>query len=311
MNRNFLYFVSLATIVNSVVYNIGPTQLLNDTECDKKVLTLSQFVSNTGDYLTDDTSLTFAPGNYSLEFQLVVENIHSFSMYRFVDPIHPLSKSVIICGHRARFKFSNVSSITVSGLDFVGCFQNHVVSVGFIQLENSAFYCCCHAELNSTTVIIEDSTANLDRVTFTSALGNIQHSDVASESSENCAVKRIISSMRSTIIVSQSWFKGHDVEHGAVIYSEGGSHIAIFDTMFVNNRVGVVVESRNSIVSICQSEFFGNNDVLRLSKGTTSVEHSKFQNNNGTAIICFDTYKISISHSQFVDNIAFQLIVLD
>ena len=184
MKRNFfLDFLNLATIVNSVVYHIGPTQLLNATECDNNFLTLSQFISNTSDYLTDDTSLNFAPGNYSLDSELIVENIYSFSMYTLLDPTHSSSKAIIMCGHGARFEFSHISIVIVSGLDFVGCSQNHIVSVGFIQLENSAFYsnCCGYADINGTTVIIEESSASLARVTFTSAVG---HNVVALESPE-------------------------------------------------------------------------------------------------------------------------------
>ena len=36
-------------------------------------LTLSQFVDNSSDYLTNDTILIFSPGNYSLELELVVK----------------------------------------------------------------------------------------------------------------------------------------------------------------------------------------------------------------------------------------------
>ena len=81
-------------------------------------------------------------------------------------PLHT-SKAMITCGHNARFKFINVSSVTVSGLEFVGCFGNYVLSVGHIQLENSAFRGNSRAIVNSTTVLsIEESVTNLDRVAF-------------------------------------------------------------------------------------------------------------------------------------------------
>ena len=96
-------------------------------------LTLSQFAEN----LTNETTLIFSPGNYSLESELVVEDVHSFSM--FVWP-GSSSKAVITCGHNARFEFRNVSTVTVSGLEFVGCFDNHVISVSLFQLEKSGFF---------------------------------------------------------------------------------------------------------------------------------------------------------------------------
>ena len=39
------------------------------------------------------------------------------------------SKAVITCSHDARFEFRNVSTVTVSGLEFVGCFENRIVAV--------------------------------------------------------------------------------------------------------------------------------------------------------------------------------------
>ena len=48
-----------------------------------------------------------------------------------------LSKAIIVCGRNVRFGFKNVSIVTMSGLEFVGCFNTFVVSVGRFQLENS------------------------------------------------------------------------------------------------------------------------------------------------------------------------------
>lgn len=76
---------------------------------------------------------------------------------------------MIAChGHNARFEFRNVSVITVSGLKFVGCFENHVISVSQFQLEHSGFFSNGQALVNSTVLIIEGSVANLDRVAFIS-----------------------------------------------------------------------------------------------------------------------------------------------
>ena len=63
-------------------------------------LTLSQFVDNSIDYLRNDMRLVFLPGIYSLESELVVKNVHSFST--FVDSTSSL-KATIICGANGRF----------------------------------------------------------------------------------------------------------------------------------------------------------------------------------------------------------------
>ena len=141
-----LIFLCFGTIVASdeVYYIIRPSQLQSCVDryssaeaCIDNYLTLSEFINNFSDYLRNETTLLFSTGNYSLESELVVENVRSFSM--FVWP-GSSSKAVITCGHNARFEFRNVSTVTVSGLEFVGCFKNRVVSVGQFQLENSGLF---------------------------------------------------------------------------------------------------------------------------------------------------------------------------
>ena len=114
----------LATVaVSEVHYVIRPLQ---SQSCGNRYssaaayvdndFTLSWFVENSSKYLTNDSSLIFSAGNYSLNSESIVENVRSFSMFAwFVSS----GKAVITCGHNARFEFRNLSSVTVSGLEFV------------------------------------------------------------------------------------------------------------------------------------------------------------------------------------------------
>ena len=87
--KSFLCLILLLSGLTTVVasYIIQPSRLQT---CDYRVecngldnghLTLSQFINNLSDYLTDNATLIFLPGKYSLESELVVENVHSFSMF--------------------------------------------------------------------------------------------------------------------------------------------------------------------------------------------------------------------------------------
>ena len=139
-----IFLLSGLTTVASVHYIIQPSQLQTCDYCmecdglDNSDLTLSQFVNNLSDYLVNDTILSaiFMPGKYSLESELSVEGVHSFSMYAWPGSS---SKVVITCSHDARFEFKNVSTVTVSGLEFVGCFENSVVCVERFELKDSTF----------------------------------------------------------------------------------------------------------------------------------------------------------------------------
>ena len=138
--------------------------------CASNDLTLSQFVNSSTSYLTNNTRLIFSPGNYRLESEIVVENVYAFSMLAW-----PM-RAAIICGENSRFGFRNISTISVSGLEFVGCFENHVVSIGLFQLQNSQFFGNGQVLVNGTVLTIDDSTASLDGVVFISAVEQLQSS---------------------------------------------------------------------------------------------------------------------------------------
>ena len=144
-------------------------------------LTLSQFIHNTSDFLTDSTTLIFSSGNYSLESELIVENIHSFSMFVWSTSS---SKAVITCIHNARFEFRNISIVTVSGLVFVGC---RIISAGNFELKHSEseFFGSNQAIVNGTVLIIEESVASLDTVNI-SDLEILQTSAIPQDLPENC-----------------------------------------------------------------------------------------------------------------------------
>ena len=267
-------------------------------------LSLSHFVDNSINYLTNDTRLILLPGNYTLESNLLVENIHSLSMFAW--PISS-SKAVITCGHNVRFEFRNISIVTVSGLEFIECFENHMVSVGHFQLENSGFFGNGQAIVNGSVLIIEESTATLDSVVFLSAVDKLQTSAGPQEIPQNCTVRTVdavigILLRRSNIRITQSRFEGNNVGLGAVIYDAIGSDIIIIDSTFVNN----------SVAEHCNNNCCLAGGIVYVSKSqgsTVKLYHSKFEKNVGVVIFVYSqgetvyTSTVSITHSEFIDNI--------
>ena len=221
-----LILLCLGTTVASEVaeYIIRPSQSQScDDRCSKAEsvdnLALSQFISNSIYYLKNETSLIFSPGNHSLESELIVENVHSFSMFTWSSFS---LKAVIVCDHNVGFEFRNASVVIVSGLEFVGCSQNHVVSVDQLQLENSSFSGSGREIVSGPIVTIDESTANLDRVVFVSA-----------------KFKRISN-------------------HPVIVYATDAD-LVISHSTFTNNNGVYVLGAIHTNVSIRHSEFIGNN----------------------------------------------------
>ena len=270
--------------------------------CVDNELTLSQFVNNSNDYLTNDTTLIISPGNYSLESELVVENIHSFSM--FVWPASS-SKIVITCSHNARFAFRNTSIVTVSGLEFVGCFENHVISVGQFQLENSGFFGNGQPLVNGRVLSIEESTASLNRVAYVSVIDKPltiqQVLEIPYHSYKCTELAQIFSTMdraigisltKSSISITQSWFEGNNV--GRVIYDEFGSDITIVNTTFINNSAG-------DFTCYCCNNFTSGIVYANGHGNTVKIYASKFVQNVGM-LIFGDNCNMLITHTKFVNN---------
>ena len=337
MTKTFLYLILLClgtTAASEIEYIIRPSQAQNcgdqcsDAETVDNSLTLSQFVNNSIDYLTNDTTLIFSLGNYSLESELIVENVHSFSMFEWPS-FSP--KAIIVCGRNGRFEFRNVSIVIVSGLEFVGCLQNHVISVGQFQLENSRFSDSGQAIVSGTVLTIVESAANLDRVAFIAAVEKLQSSttqELPENYTDNIIIcKNTIASMDNMVIgillrgssirITQGWFKGNKVGHGGVIYGEFGSDITIFNTTFVNNKAASYQYCNDSycfiyyggIVSVNIEPQFINNSApfatvyARVADNNLVISHSTFTNNTGRVLDARYTGIVYITHSEFVNNI--------
>ena len=308
MAKLFLWLIVSFLATDNIIasYIIQPSQIQNcddRVECDCGNLTLSQFVNNSSSYLrvTSDTTLIFLPGNHSLESKLLVENVHSFSMYAWHGSS---SKAMITCRHSARFEFRNISTVTVSGLEFVGCSENRVISVDQFQLENSGFI--GNGIISGTVLSIEESTAKLDRVLFLSqnsricaAIVNsnvtVSHSTFKSNTGEVLNVLKVgntntnMSLSCSEIISSQNGYYGRtSIEH----------------TKFINNA-GSILTACHSEVSISYNEFLGNDgfDLLNLDGVLTNIDHSKFINNTGYSVLSIaSTDMITLHLNEFINN---------
>ena len=222
-----------------------------------------------------------------MESELLVENVHSFSMYAWHGSS---SKATITCHHSARFEFRNISTVTMSGLEFIGCSENRVISVDQFQLENPGFV--GNGIIHNTVAIlsVEGSTAKLDRVLFLSQNG------------KNCAA--IVSVINSNLTVSHSTFKSN-TGSGVVLKVGNYTNMSLSCREFVSNRngyygrtsikfinnTGSILTASHIEVSISYNEFLGNDAYGRyllkfnFNGVLTSIDHRKFINNTACSWI--------------------------
>ena len=149
-----------------------------------------------------------------IELDLFIENIQSFSMYA---ELILLSKSMITCNHDAKFEFSNVSIVTMTGLKFVECSGSKVESVGQFVLESSRFD--SGVEVYTTILAIVDTISSLDRVIFARIIIAQQPQN---HTTQLHIAGAVILSNRSVITITQSWFTENN---GRVLYAKHSSVI--------------------------------------------------------------------------------------
>ena len=156
-------------------------------------------------------------------------------------------------GHNARFEFRNVNTVTVSGLEFVGCFKNRVVSVGRFQLESSSFLDNGQDIVNCTVLTIEDSYTILDRVAFIS----IKFADIFATVVYSTDTNLVVSHStftNSTGLILEAWYTNVSIRHSKCIGNNGYSTLCTLHGMitnidysnFINNTRVIVAENTSS-----------------------------------------------------------------
>ena len=97
-------------------------------------LTLTQFAADSASYLSNETniSLSFMPGNHSLDRELALSHADNFSM----------TKDIVFveCGSRSgRFNIIEITFATIKDLHFIGCGGNRVSQVEKFIVEDTIF----------------------------------------------------------------------------------------------------------------------------------------------------------------------------
>ena len=156
MTREILLFIlflilAISSSEESGHYTVIPSL---DAPCNKTelCLTLSQFMNNSSDDLSANTTLHFLQGEHYLDSTLLIKNVDTFYM-------SSRDRNVtIVCNHSgAQFKFSNVSVVHINGLTFIGCTGNKFIYVSQFTLEDSQFI--GHKDINGTALELVETSA--------------------------------------------------------------------------------------------------------------------------------------------------------
>ena len=300
MSRHFLaqsllLFLSVyVEFTYSKVHYITPSL---DSPCPQNAsscLTLSKFAANSSHKETD-ISLLFLPGNHTLDQELLLAHGHNFSMSMYAQD----NETVFIeCTSQfVRFDISEAISVSMKGLDFIGCGSNRVFQVTQLTIADSTFQ---GVENNSTVLVINEvDTANIVRSQF---LYN-----TCEEESKN--IRFYLLDDEVNYIYQRNTSSG-------VLYI-ASSNVSVVSCRFMYNRadIGGALVANNSSLHIDRSAYSYNTadfgGAMVTSGSTIDIDNSMFTHNSaqhsGGVMVTSYSDRLSISNTIFTENSADEL----
>ena len=269
------------------VYYIATTS--TDPGCRSPCLTLSQFQSNLGSYLSTNTELIFLAGTHQLSSSLTITNMHNFSMTFQSSSSSATARITCLIMNYRSINFRNFQHIYIIGMEFIGCgsTSNQVEYVGNFVLRDSKF----QGQGNSGTALeLTGTTAEIFNCRFSSNRRGkyIQFWETLNQ--VYGTVGGAILASNSSVNISQSHFEGNVAEYGGAMYVERGSVIHIKNSLFTHNNGtrygGGVVYSYISTITIEASTLHYNTatsgGVFQSWYCNITVVNSSFDNSTST-----------------------------
>ena len=245
MHSSCIVVVALAVLLNQTIckeYCIVPSLESNQIQDNSSCSTLDQFAVN--DHTNDsDVTLILQPGHHGLDADIWILNLHQFEL-----TTNGSASSAITCTYRGRIIVENVSNVSITNVDLVGCEGNVFKRVSLLVFEDSAFR---GSNRSSTTslIIIDVIFVNISNGIFSSN-GYIQQNQVVGTS---------ITVSRSVISIQDSLFQNNLASFFGLI-NASMSRINITRCEFIDNKGGIVFANL-STVFITESKFQRNTEL--------------------------------------------------
>lgn len=264
---NLLLILICFDQTGGVVYHITNGVCHNNETC----LSLSQFAANPVD---TSTHLVLLEGNHSLELNLNISNMDSFSI------LSNSSSTSINCRGNSHITLLSIQNVSISNVTFIGCTVNITNSVTSLIIKNSMFD---GQDIRGTAlVLINVVYVEIDRSRFVSNKVGTTKTLPSNPISARGVVGGAILVIHSNAIVSQSRFEDNYAQFGGAICAEQQSNITVIGSSFVDNHGTSIQTSFGGAISAFHSNIV--------------INESHFSNNSahrGGAIATYNT-KVSI-----------------
>ena len=271
-------------------------------------LTLAQLAADSTSYLGNETniSLSFLPGNHSLDRELSLSHADNFSMTKDIGG----NETVFVeCGSQSgRFNISDTTFATIRELHFIGCGCNRISRVEQFIVEDTTFR---GVEGRGTALVLNEVTAT--SIARSSFLANIHGStfeqyDISSDTVDqellnyvylnrnpSLAVGGALYTVFSNVSIVGSKFTDNTAEMGGALFALR-SNLHIVENTYRYNRAGfggVMITSESSV----------NIDNSTLSANTAEVH-------GGVMVTYRDSFIISDTTSTYNSAVYFGGVII-
>ena len=310
-----LLFLSVyADCIHSQVhYYISPSLNVHYHDHGNPCLTLAQFTDNFTSSISNETniSLSFLPGNHSLDGELSLSHAHDFSMSKVIGG----NESVFIeCGSQSgRFNISETRFALIKNLHFIGCGGNRVSQVEQFKVEDTIFE---GVEGRGTALVLNKVTdASITRGSFLSnthdttfLLQNKIESNIiatlsyALDRSSPIVAGGALYTIFSNVSIVNSKFTDNTAEIGGALFVHSSS-LHVVDSSFCYNGAGDMI---NGTIFTPEDYLHHSGGVMFISDSSCTITNSTFTNNvavNGGVMLLAGSL-FSITTSTFTDNSA-------
>ena len=145
-------------------YNILPS---SSEKCLwQSCVTLTQFAVAANKYLDSNITLILEPGIHSLDLLFSVSNVTSFSIISVGEYMSKLvtSDAIVSCGIHGRLDFSNILSLRIIHVHFIGCVSNSITFVKHFIVQDSSFL--GQETISSRLLQLTESVGSIVRCSF-------------------------------------------------------------------------------------------------------------------------------------------------
>ena len=325
-----VFFLVFADMAHSQLhYYITPSSKIH---CPRDpCLTLAQLATNSSKYLgsvanNDTISLSFQPGNHSLDDELSLSQAANFSMIKSMEDNGTDSVFIECKNESGRFIISETTFVAVKKLNFIGCGDNSVIQVVELVVEDTTFK---SVKGQGTGLVLNNvTTAHITSSLFihnTRCHVNVHHQDYffgnqLPVSTDGRALKIEFSSVSITscnfmnnTVAADIANSGASSVGGGALYT-GFSNVSIINSTFTHNtaRIGGVLLATRSHLHIVRTSFCHNRarhgGVMVIKEVTMNIDRNHFGNNTaevyGGVILTDRNSFMNISDSTFDSNTA-------